>query len=136
MTDPIADMLTRIRNAQAVSKEDVIIPFSKIKLAIAKILVDEGFIKGFDEFNETNRLGSDFKYLRLFLRYTAKDKKPMIRQIKRISKPGRRVYRKHSELPHVLGGLGLAIISTPSGLMTNREARRKKVGGEIICEIY
>ena len=136
MTDPIADMLTRIRNAQAVNKGEVIIPFSKLKMGMAEILVKEGFIESAKMAKETNRFDTEFSVIKVKLRYSKRDKTPIIRQIKRISKPGRRVYLNHQELPHVLGGIGIAIISTSKGLMTNNEARKQKVGGEVLCEIY
>ncbi len=136
MTDPIADMLTRIRNAQAVNKQEVIIPFSRVKMAIAKILSKEGFISSIEEIKEVNKNGFEFGMIKVGLRYSEEDKKPLIHSIKRISKPGCRVYQKYNELPHVLGGLGIAVISTPNGIMTNKEARIQKVGGEIICEVF
>jgi len=136
MTDPIADMLTRIRNAQAVNKGEVIIPFSKLKMEIAKILTKEGFIESAEMTKEINRFNTEFSVIKVKLRYSDKDKTPIIRQIKRISKPGRRVYLNYQKLPHVLGGVGIAIISTSKGLMTNNEARHQKVGGEVLCEIY
>lgn len=136
MTDPIADMLTRIRNAQAVNKAEVIIPFSKMKMSIAEILIKEGFIESAEMAKETNRFDTEFSVIKVKLRYSKKDKTPIIRQIKRISKPGRRVYLNHQQLPHVLGGIGIAIVSTSRGLMTNKDARLQKVGGEILCEVY
>lgn len=136
MTDPIADMLTRIRNAQAVKKEEVIMPFSKVKLAIAEILAKEGFVGKVEKFLEANCFGSEFAKIKIELRYTKNGKEPLIRCIRRISKPGLKVYKKYNKLPHVLSGLGISIVSTPAGIMTNKEARRKKTGGEIICEVY
>ncbi|MFA6106859.1 MAG: 30S ribosomal protein S8 [Patescibacteria group bacterium] len=135
MTDPIADMLTRIRNAQAVRKVEVILPMSKMKLKIAKILEGDGWIEKAEEVeNRTGKEKSKFKELRILLKY--KDGKPTISSIKRISRPGLRIYVKKSELPRVLNNLGIAIISTPDGLMTNLEAKKKGLGGEVICEIY
>lgn len=129
LTDPISDMLTRIRNAQMVKKEEITLPFSKIKFSIAKILEAEGFIKKAEEDKE-----GKFAQLRLMLKY--ENKKPMIHMIKRVSKPGNRVYAKSTEMPRVLSDLGIAIISTPNGLMTNKEARARHLGGEILCEIF
>ena len=133
MTDPIADMLTRIRNASVIRKKQVYIPFSKMKLEILKILKTEGFIKGFEEI----KLGTDgqkFGGLEVELKY--EDKNPAITNIKKISKPGLRVYATKDELPRVLNDLGIAIISTSQGVMTNKKARKLGLGGEIICEIY
>jgi len=129
-TDPIADMLTRIRNAQAVNKKEVLIPFSKIKFEIAKILKHEDYINEVEKIEE-----GKFPQVKIELKY--KDKKtPVIREIRRISKPGYRVYVNKGKIPVVLNNLGIAIISTSQGLMTNKEARRKGVGGEILCEIW
>ncbi len=137
MTDPIADMLTRIRNASAVGKPTVILPMSKIKKEIARILKEEGWIYDFEVVKSKaskNKKGS-FDELKLVLRYK-KSGRPVISRLKRVSKPGLRVYAKKNNLPKVLNNLGIAIISTPNGLMTNKEARRKGLGGEVICEIY
>lgn len=137
MTDPIADMLTRIRNASAIKKLDVVLPMSKIKYEVAKILKQEGWIsdveviKGTGKKNEANA----FDELKIVLKYK-KSGKSFITSIKRISKPGLRVYTDKNNLPKVLNNLGIAIISTSSGLMTNKEARKKGLGGEIICEVY
>jgi len=137
MTDPIADMLTRIRNASAVKKPEVVLPMSKIKFEIAKILKEEGWIldaevlTGKGEKNES----SVFDELKLVLKYK-KSGRAYISCIKRISRPGLRVYSKKDTLPKVLNNLGMAIISTPNGLMTNRKARKKGLGGEVICEVY
>lgn len=128
MTDPISDMLARIRNAVMVNKTDVLVPYSRIKAAVADILVREGYIEAVEEES------SPFRYLKLKLKYNTGQ--PAIRSLKRISTPGRRRYVKHGELPRVLSGLGMAIISTSQGLMTNHEAKTKRLGGEIICEIY
>ncbi|MBT5808056.1 30S ribosomal protein S8 [Candidatus Uhrbacteria bacterium] len=128
MTDPISDMLTRIRNAQAVRKPEIVLPFSKVKFAIAKILQKETYVSGVEKVTEAK-----FPMLRIQLRYD--EKKPRIQMLKRISKPGRRVYAKSNELPTVLSNIGIAIISTPNGLMTNKEARTRHLGGEVICEI-
>ncbi|OGY46623.1 MAG: 30S ribosomal protein S8 [Candidatus Buchananbacteria bacterium RIFCSPHIGHO2_01_FULL_47_11b] len=134
MTDPIADMLTRIRNAQTVDKTEVVVPFSKMKLEIATILKQEGFIKSV----ATREAGSDgnrFDEIVIGLKYTS-TKEPAITALKRISKPGERVYATKEQLPRVLNNLGIAIISTSHGLMTNKQARKSGLGGEVICEIY
>lgn len=128
ITDPISDMLTRIRNAQLVSKSEVYIPFSKLKWHIAKILEKEGFVGAVEETTLDGR-----PVLCIGLRYQRN--RPAIREIRRVSKPGRRVYAKADELPRVMSDMGVAIISTPNGLMTNKEARARKLGGEIICEV-
>ena len=129
MTDPIADFLTRIRNGNMVMHETVEIPSSKIKLAIAEILKEEGYIKDF-EFIADGKQG----IIRVYLKY-GEDRK-VISGIKRISKPGLRVYVEKDEIPRVLGGLGTAIISTSQGLMTDKKARKEGLGGEIICYIW
>lgn len=129
MTDPIADMLTRIRNAQMVRKEQVSLPYSKMKQRIADILKAEGYIRSVEINEETGR-----KEIVLELKYVAK--KPAIRKLTRISTPGRRVYAGTGKLPHVYDNLGVAIISTSKGIMTNNEARKQKVGGEVLCEIF
>lgn len=129
MTDPIADMLTRIRNAAAVKKSVVVLPYSNIKKNIADILSEEGYVGKIQKLED-----SKFPELEIELIY--EDKKPAFRKIQRVSKPGRRVYKNHKELPVVLNGLGIVIISTSQGLMTNIKAQEKKVGGEVICEIY
>ncbi len=128
MTDPIADMLTRIRNAVAIHKPEVVLPYSKLKHEVAKILKSEGYISELEIIEDT------FSTLKLVLKY--KGKEPAITHIKRISKPGRRVYVGREEIPYILNDLGIAILSTSQGIMTNRQARRTKVGGEIICEIW
>ncbi len=125
MTDPIADMLTRIRNAAAAKKREVALPNSKIKFTIAKILEKEGYLE--DVKNDGKELSFTIRFVNGLAAVT---------DIKRISKPGRRVYRKHDELPMVLSGRGIAIISTSQGLMTNVEAKMRSLGGEIVCEIY
>lgn len=130
MTDPIADFLTRIRNANSVNHEKVEIPASKQKKTLAEILKGEGFIKDY-EFIEDGKQG----VLRLYLKYTA-DKHKVITGIKRISKPGLRVYANKDEVPRVLGGLGIAIISTSRGIMTDKEARKRGLGGEVICYVW
>ena len=130
MTDPIADMLTRLRNANSVLHDKVEIPGSKIKKAIASVLKEEGFIKDFT-FTENNKQG----VLTLTLKYGPKREK-VISGIKRISKPGLRMYAKHAELPQVLGGLGIAIISTSKGIMSDKEARKAGLGGEVIAYVW
>ncbi|HBZ36178.1 MAG TPA: 30S ribosomal protein S8 [Candidatus Veblenbacteria bacterium] len=128
MTDPISDMLARIHNAVMVHKTEVLVPHSRLKAAVADILVREGYIESSEE------VTSPWRSLKLRLKY--KSGQPAISNLKRVSKPGRRQYVKSGELPHVLSGLGIAIISTSQGLMTNREAKIKRLGGEVICEIY
>jgi len=136
MTDPIADMFTRIRNAALVKKTEVVLPLSKIKLELAKILAREGWIKEAVVVpGGLNGTKNNFDQLKLVLKYH-KNGRPHITSIKRISKPGLRIYVDKDNLPNVLNNLGIAIISTSSGLMTNREAWRAKVGGEVIGEIY
>lgn len=130
MTDPIADMLTRIRNANLVRHEKVEVPASKMKRAIAEILKNEGYIRD-AEYIQDGPQGT----IRLFLKY-GKNNERVITGLKRISKPGRRVYVGHADLPRVLGGLGIAIISTSKGIMTDREARKLGVGGEVICYVW
>ncbi|MBC7087047.1 MAG: 30S ribosomal protein S8 [Tissierellales bacterium] len=130
MTDPIADMLTRIRNANSAKHDSVDIPASKIKKEIARILLEEGFIKGFDVIDDGKQ-----GIIRIDLKY-GKNGEKIISGIKRISKPGLKVYAKNEELPRVLGGLGIAIISTSKGIMTDRQARKENVGGEVICYIW
>lgn len=129
VTDPIADMLTRIRNAIAVGHERVLMPSSKMKVGIAQILKDEGFIDRF-EVSEAQQ-----KELELVLRYGPR-RQSAIEGIKRISKPGHRVYRGARELPRVQGGLGVAVVSTSQGLLPDREARRRHLGGEVVCEVW
>ncbi len=130
MTDPIADMLTRIRNANTVAHKTVEIPGSNIKKGIAEILKEEGFIRDY-EFIEDGKQG----IIRVFLKYGPNEEK-VITGLKRISKPGLRVYTGKDEIPKVLGGLGIAIISTSQGLITDKEARKLKVGGEVLCYVW
>ena len=129
MTDPIADMLTRIRNAQMTRKSLVEIPHSKLKKTVAGILSKEGYL---GEIKETE--GKNTKTLILGLKYNGK--RPLIQSIKRESKPGHRLYKKADEMPRVLNDYGIAIVSTSKGLMTNKQARKEGVGGEIICSVY
>lgn len=130
MSDPIADMLTRIRNANTVRHETVEMPASKIKRQIAEILKNEGFIRD-AEYIEDNKQG----IIRIFLKYGPNNER-VITGLKRISKPGLRVYTKASEIPRVLGGLGIAIISTSKGVMTDKQARQLNTGGEVICYVW
>ena len=130
ITDPIADMLTRIRNANHVKHASVEIPASNMKKALAEILLSEGFIKGF-EVVEDDKQG----VIKVDLKYGA-NKERVITGLKRISKPGLRVYAKSTELPRVLGGLGIAVISTSKGIMTDKEARKQAVGGEVVCYVW
>ncbi len=129
-TDPIADMLTRIRNASMVSLAEVKMPSSKLKVELAKLLKSEGFIADYAVTEEDK-----FKVLTITLKYDAKNK-PVITKLQRVSKPGLRSYSKASNLPQVLGGLGVAIVSTSKGLMTDRKARKENVGGEVLCYVY
>lgn len=130
MTDPVADMLTRIRNALMAQHESVDIPASKLKLRIAEILKLEGYINNFQVISEGAK-----KSIRIFLKYDEKGR-PVIEGLKKISKPGRRVYAGYEDIPKVLNGYGINIVSTSKGVITDREARRKRVGGEIICSIW
>jgi small subunit ribosomal protein S8 len=130
VTDPIADMLTRIRNAVAVGHQRVAMPASKMKVNIAQILVDEGYVDRFEVTGNGHR-----SELELVLRY-AERRRPVIEGLKRVSRPGHRVYRGATELPRVQGGLGVAVVSTSKGLMPDREARKRRLGGEIVCEVW
>ena len=131
MSDPIADMLTRIRNANTAKHDTVDVPASKMKIAIADILVREGYIAKYDMIED-----GIFKTMRITLKYGADKNEKIITGIKRISKPGLRIYAGKDELPRVLGGLGTAIISTNHGILTDKEARKLGVGGEVICHIW
>lgn len=131
VTDTIADMLTRIRNATMVKHQIVQIPATKMSLAIAEILKTEGFIEDFENYTENNK-----NYLLLSLKYTGKSRKPVICKIERISKPGLRVYSNSKQLPKVLDNLGIAIISTSKGVMTNLKAKELGIGGEVLCYIW
>ena len=130
ITDPIADMLTRIRNALTAKHEDVLVPASTVKKAIAEILLDEGYIKSYDI-----REDGVAKYIHIDLKY-GPNKQMVITGLKRISKPGLRIYARKDQLPKVLNGLGIAIISTSRGIMTDREARKQGVGGEVLAYIW
>lgn len=129
-TDPIADMLTRIRNANMVSHEKVEMPSSKLKVELAKLLKEEGFITDY----EVKEVGK-FKVLTVILKYDM-NKKPVITKLERISKPGLRNYSKAKNLPKVLDGMGIAIVSTSKGLLTDRKARKENIGGEVLCYVY
>ena len=134
-TDPISDMLTRIRNASAVKKDEAVLPFSKLKFEVAKVLKNNGYIKEVEKISASkSREANGFDELRIELKY--QDDKSVITKLRKISKPGRRVYVSKDNLPYVLNNFGIAIISTPQGLMTNKEARKKGVGGEVLCEVY
>ena len=129
-TDPIADMLTRIRNANVVSHETVSMPYSKLKLAVAELLKSEGFIASFSVKEE-----GKFKSLVIELKYDEKGK-PVITNLQRVSKPGLRTYCKAKNLQQVFGGLGISIVSTSKGLLTDRKARKENIGGEVICNVW
>ncbi|MDY7100775.1 MAG: 30S ribosomal protein S8 [Actinomycetota bacterium] len=132
MTDPIADMLTRLRNANIAMRDEVIMPSSKLKEALAALLVKEGYLADFAVAPATKKPGNE---LTITLKYSP-ERQRTISGLKRVSKPGLRVYRKAGEVPRVLGGLGVAVLSTSQGLMTDREARKRRVGGEILCYIW
>ncbi|PIU10324.1 30S ribosomal protein S8 [Candidatus Kuenenbacteria bacterium CG08_land_8_20_14_0_20_37_23] len=144
-TDPIADMLTRIRNAQAVKKAEVVLPYSKLKMSILNLFEEEGWIakveNNFPGVNQAKSVVNNkdalakFASIKVIIKYDS-DGTPKISSINRISKPGKRVYADKDNIPVVLNYLGMAIISTSQGLMTDKEARKKKIGGEVICEIY
>lgn len=131
VSDPIADMLTRIRNANQVFHEKVEVPGSKIKRAIAEILKNEGYIRDYEWVEDDRKRAT----LRIYLKY-GPGKSRVIQGLKRISKPGLRIYAKRHEIPKVLGGLGIAILSTSKGIMTDKEARRQGVGGEVLCYVW
>ena len=131
MTDPIADMLTRIRNANTSKHDTVDVPASKMKTAIAEILFNEGYIQKYELVEDGN-----FKTIRITLKYGADKNEKVISGLKRISKPGLRVYANSEELPRVLGGLGTAIISTNQGVITDKEARKLQIGGEVLCFVW
>jgi len=130
VTDPIADMLTRIRNATMARHDFVLVPLSKVKLAVAKILRDEGFIKEYEVVK-----GKQQRVIKIYLRYTDK-KEPVIEGLQRVSKPGLRIYVSKSEIPRVYGGLGMAILSTPKGIISGKKAWQEGVGGELICFVW
>lgn len=129
--DTISDMLTRIRNACLVRHPTTKVPTTKMTRSIAQVLQQEGFIEGFEEVGEGVQ-----KHLVISLKYKGKTQQPIIRTLKRVSKPGLRVYSNRKDLPRVLGGIGIAIISTPKGIMTDKEARKQGVGGEVLCYVW
>ena len=129
MTDPIADMLTRIRNAHKIKATSVLIPSSTIKVNIAKVLLEEGYIKGFEE----AEMGNNQRDLNINLKYY--EGSPVIEKIHRVSRPGLRIYKSRDQLPKVMGGLGIAIVSTSKGIMCDRDAREQGEGGEILCVV-
>ena len=133
MTDPIADMLTRIRNASVMKKAEIILPYSKLKFAIAKILEAEGYVQAVEKARA--KVGA-FDELKIVLKYIPGTRESSITLIKRISTPGRRLYAGYQELPRIAGGRGMVIVSTPKGVMTNKQAQTQKLGGEIICEVH
>jgi small subunit ribosomal protein S8 len=130
LTDPVSDFLTRVRNAIKGRQQKVDAPYSKLKVEIARILKEEGYISNFKAVEEEGR-----KVLRVQLKYSSDNSSP-ISDLKRVSRPGCRVYVGHTEIPRVLGGLGINILTTPKGVMTGRQARKEGVGGEVLCEIY
>lgn len=132
MTDPIADMLTRVRNANSAMHDSVAMPYSKLKVSIAEILKQEGYIDNFNVVEDKSRPG---KRLEITLRYS-QERERTISGIRRISKPGLRVYAQRDKLPRVLGGLGVAILSTSQGLLTDRQAAKKGIGGEVLCYVW
>jgi len=128
-TDPIADMLTRIRNASVAHKNELVLPFSKFKASLAKVLLKEGFVSG------VNELTGQHKMLQINLKYTPSGE-PVIGGIKRVSKPGQRIYMASEKLPRTNSGYGITVVSTSKGLLTDREARKDKVGGEVVCQVW
>jgi len=132
MTDPIADMLTRLRNANVAFHDDVAMPSSKLKEALARILQNEGYITGYAVTDDPDRPG---KTLTIRMKYSS-DRRRTISGLKRVSRPGLRVYRAADGVPRVLGGMGIAIVSTNQGLMTDREARKRRMGGEVLCQVW
>jgi small subunit ribosomal protein S8 len=135
VNDPIADMLTRVRNAVMAGQSQIAMPGSKIKAEIARILKDEGFLEGFEVVDDEK---TTFKVLRLKIKYTGerRERRPVLSGIERVSTPGRRIYTNKKEIPWVLSGLGVAILSTPKGVMTGARARQLGVGGEILCKVW
>ncbi len=132
MTDPIADMLTRIRNANVAMHDEVSMPSSRQKVALADLLMKEGYLASFEEADNRDRPG---RTLTIEMKYSP-DRERVISGVKRVSKPGLRIYRKRDEIPRVQGGLGVAVVSTNRGLMSDREARRNRMGGEILCFVW
>ncbi len=150
MTDPIADMLTRIRNANAIERPYVEIPATKMKVAIARVLLEEGYILGYrvgkyvtvtsensvqEEFHEVDNFQEPHLILQVFLKY-GPDGEKVIRHIERVSKPGRRIYKSYKELRPVLNGQGIAVLSTSRGILSDRQARRNRIGGEVLCAVW
>lgn len=129
-TDPVADMLTRVRNAVGARHDFVLVPASKQKIAIARILREEGFVRDYEVLRDSPQ-----RTLKVYLNYTGK-KDPLLHGLRRVSKPGLRVYVQKREIPRVYGGLGIAILSTPQGVMTGQQAWRRQVGGEVICYVW
>lgn len=136
VNDTISDMLTRIRNANLVKSQTVSIPFTKISQQICTILEKEGLIESFQSYLPTVSEGEERENLILRLKYKGREKKPCITNLRRISKPGLRIYTNHKDIPKILGGMGIIILSTSQGLMTDREARVRGIGGEILCSIW
>lgn len=130
-TDTISDMLTRIRNACMVQHDTTVVPSNKMNRSIARVLKEEGFIDNYQEVGEGIK-----RQVLISLRYQGRNRKPIIKKLTRVSRPGLRVYSNHKELPRVLGGIGIAIISTSSGIMTDREARKRGIGGEVLCYVW
>lgn len=130
MSDPLGDMLTRIRNAQAARKDKVIVPFSKFHLAVCQVMLDEGFVREFGE----EALENNKKQIVVGLKYS--EGEPTIREISRVSKPGRRIYRKATDIPRTYNGLGVTIVSTSKGVMADYVARKSNLGGEVLCRIF
>jgi|SRR6185295_3599262 len=129
--DPIADLLNRIRNANMKQKDRVDVPYSKLKLSIVKILKDEGFVANYKLLYAEQKQGT----IRVFLKYTPA-KEVVLRGIKRVSRPGLRIYRSYLDIPRVVGGFGISILSTPFGVLTDKQAKDKKVGGEVLCQVW
>ncbi len=130
VNDPIADLLTRIRNGLMVRQKQIVVPSSKVKVAVARILKEEGFIRDYEVTRDVVQ-----PQLRILLKYD-RDRHSVITNLKRVSTPGRRVYVKHNEIPWVLSGLGIAVMSTPQGIMTGQRARRQGLGGEVLCYVW
>lgn len=133
VNDPIADMLTRIRNMLMIGRTEVMIPTSKLKLEIARVLKEEGYIVDYEVVEDT-----PFNWIKIELKYVGerRERRPVIDNLERISKPGRRIYTQAKDIPWVLSGMGIAILSTPKGVMTGQTARRLRVGGEVLCYVY
>ena len=129
--DPISDLLTQIRNANAKQKDRVDVPFSKLKMEVVRVLKEEGFIANYKSLHHENKRAS----IRIFLKY-APNKEAVLRGLQRVSKPGLRIYRSYREIPRVREGMGVTILSTPAGILTDSQAREKKVGGEILCQVW